>query len=317
MKNIITLVFVCLLSFNWINAQEAKVSVKEKTTSLVPTEKTVLWEISGNDLEKPSYLFGTIHIIGKDDFILHDSTKTLFAQTDQVVFEVDIEEANGLFSQLSMMMGLVMNNGTTLKDLVSNEDYLLVKKRFDKMGLPMFIFERVKPMILSTFLSEDMSLGAMSDMVSYEMELLALSKKQEKEMDVKGLETLQFQMSVFDSIPYKAQAEMLVEGLKMESDASAEGQDQFKVMVDLYKDEDLIGMQKMFESEEGGLGEWDDVLLKNRNENWIPIMAEMMKEMPTFFAVGAGHLGGEHGVIALLRKQGYTMTPVMRPKLKG
>jgi hypothetical protein len=50
--------------------------------------------------------------------------------------------------------------------------------------------------------------------------------------------------------------------------------------------------------------------LKNRNENWIPVMAVMMKKRPVFFAVGAGHLAGDNGVIKLLRKAGYTLTPV-------
>jgi uncharacterized protein YbaP (TraB family) len=45
--------------------------------------------------------------------------------------------------------------------------------------------------------------------------------------------------------------------------------------------------------------------LKKRNQNWIPVMGRMMAEKPTLFAVGAGHLGGKSGVVALLRKAGY------------
>ena len=121
-----------------------------------------------------------------------------------------------------------------------------------------------------------------------------------------GLETIEYQMSMFDSIPYTAQAEMLVESLK----ADSVGSDQFEDMVRLYKAQDLDGMQKMFESDEGGLGEYDQLLLVNRNKNWIPIMEEMMSEKPTFFAVGAGHLGGSLGVVALLRKAGYVLKPL-------
>jgi len=319
MKKIFTILFICLLGFNYINAQEPKAVIAEKAVSHVPTEKSVLWEITGKGLSVPSYLFGTIHMIGKDDFFLHDSTKTLFANTDQVVFEVDLEEMNNLATQFSLLMGLVMNDGITLKDLITKEEYVMVEKHFQKIGLPipMFILERMKPMLLSTFMSGDMNPEAMSmgDMVSYEMELMTLSQKQDKKMEIKGLETLQYQMSMFDSIPYKAQAQMLVDGLKMEKDSTVnEGEDQFQIMVDLYKNEDLVGMQKMFEAEEGGIGEWEDILLKNRNKNWIPLMTEMMKDKPTFFAVGAGHLGGEVGVIALLREEGYTMTPVMRSR---
>ena len=64
-------------------------------------------------------------------------------------------------------------------------------------------------------------------------------------------------------------------------------------------------MEKMIGDSEYGMGNYDDILLKNRNRNWIPIMGRMMREAPTLFAVGAGHLGGESGVVALLRKEGY------------
>jgi uncharacterized protein YbaP (TraB family) len=62
--------------------------------------------------------------------------------------------------------------------------------------------------------------------------------------------------------------------------------------------------------EEESLGGYEDLLLVTRNKNWIPVMGEMMKTQPVFFAVGAGHLGGKNGVIALLRQEGYTVVPV-------
>ena len=62
---------------------------------------------------------------------------------------------------------------------------------------------------------------------------------------------------------------------------------------------------------------YEDVLLRNRNLNWIPVMSKLMATGPVFFAVGAGHLGGETGVIRLLRKQGYTLTPVSTHKSTG
>ena len=147
----------------------------------------------------------------------------------------------------------------------------------------------------------DLQSGAV---VSYEMEFMEMAKPKKKEMA--GLETIEYQMSIFDSIPYKAQAQMLVESIQ----AGDAGSDELDEMVKLYKDQDLAGMQKMFKSEEGGIGEYEDVMLTNRNRNWIPIMGKMMTEKITFFAVGAGHLGGETGVINLLRKEGYSVRPL-------
>ena len=69
-------------------------------------------------------------------------------------------------------------------------------------------------------------------------------------------------------------------------------------------------MQSMMADEASGIGGYEDLLLVRRNRNWIPVMGEMMMAKPTFFAVGAGHLGGDEGVVALLREAGYTVKPL-------
>jgi len=199
-----------------------------------------------------------------------------------------------------------MNNNKSLSDLLSEEDYSVVKNHFEKeVGMSMFLFERVKPMFLTVLADMDMSGGMTSgEIVSYEMEIMELAKVGDKKMD--GLETIEFQMSMFDSIPYEAQAKMLVDAINL----GDEGDKQFEYMVQLYKDQDIQGMQTMFEAEEGGLDGHEDVLLVLRNKNWIPIMDEQMAAQPTFFAVGAGHLGGRYGVITLLREEGYTVEAI-------
>ena len=125
--------------------------------------------------------------------------------------------------------------------------------------------------------------------------------------EVGGLETMGYQMSLFDSIPYKDQAQMLldaVRGTSAETDAMDE-------IVKLYKMQDIESMVSMVnEGESKESSGFEKVLLTNRNENWIAVMSKQMSSTPTFFAVGAGHLGGKNGVIRLLKKEGYTLTPV-------
>ena len=172
-------------------------------------------------------------------------------------------------------------------------------------------FERIKPMFLTVFASGDMDPMAMQSgkIKSYEMEFMEIAK--DAKMPMGGLETIDFQMSVFDSIPYKAQADMLVESIQ----SGDTGTDQFRQMVDIYKAQDLNAMQEMFAAEQGGLEGYDDILIVGRNKNWIPQMVNMMAIQPTFFAVGAGHLGGEYGVINLLKEEGYTLTPYVSKKI--
>ncbi|MFK7935270.1 MAG: TraB/GumN family protein [Saprospiraceae bacterium] len=284
-------------------ALESEVSTEVVTPEL---EKALLWKISGKELTQPSYLFGTIHMIGKEDFSLSDVTKESFAKTERVTFEIDMADMNDMSKQMSMMMKAFMEGGKTLKQLLSEEDYKLVSDYFNKMGMPMMFLERIKPMFLSALTATDMSPTAMQsgEVVSYEMELMKMAQAKEKETG--GLETMEFQMSMFDSIPYEAQAAMLVDGLKNQDS----GNEQFAEMVKLYKAQDINAMHKMIDSDESGVGDYEELLLVNRNLNWIPIMEKMMEEKPTFFAVGAGHLGGDKGVVTLLVAAGYDVKPL-------
>ena len=302
---------IALLFFVSINAEAqteiAVTKIKETTDTL---ENSLLWKITGNDLEEVSYLYGTIHMIAKDDFFVTENTEKAIAETERMTFEINMEDMNNMGMMMSMMMNAFMKDGGSLKKLLTEEEYGLVKAKFDEIGLPIALFDRVKPMFTSMMTSMDMSGGGNpmdgnGDIVSYEVEFMEKAKTQKMEME--GLETVEYQMSMFDSIPYEAQAQMLVESVK-EGDAAAAQTDQMAQMVNLYKTQNLNGLSELIASEEGGMGDYNDILLVNRNKNWIPVMGEQMKDKATFFAVGAGHLGGEEGVIRLLRNAGYTVT---------
>ena len=297
MKNFITTLSLLLGLVAFGFAQE---------TPQTDSENSLLWEISGKGVKNVSYLFGTIHMIHRDDFILTDATKNALEKSKRVTFEINMEEMSDMSAMLPLMMRAFMKNGTTLKSLLSEEDYTLVENHFADLGLPMMMLDRIKPMFLSALASEDfISEGNMDEIVSYEMEIMELASQ--REMEVAGLETAEFQMSMFDSIPYEAQAQMLVESIKSEGDESDE---QLRIMVEMYKNQDIEGMQQLIKGDTEGIGKYEELLLVQRNKNWIPIMSQMMSQMPTFFAVGAGHLGGEQGVIALLREAGYKLKPV-------
>ncbi|MCB0705367.1 MAG: TraB/GumN family protein [Saprospiraceae bacterium] len=277
-------------------------------------ESSLLWEISGNDLQTPSYLYGTIHMIGKEDFFLTDDTKTAFSACKRVTFEIDLAEMTGLFSQISLMMQMFMDDGLRLSDLLTEEEYQVVSDHFDEQGLPMFMLDRIKPLFLSAV--ADMDMGTMepgnadSEMISYEFEFYDMAKS--RKMETAGLETAEYQISLFDSIPYSVQAHMLLESIQA---APAEGGvDEMQMLVDLYKSQDIESMQHAFSSSDSEYAPYEELLLINRNLNWIPIMGKMMAEKPTFFAVGAGHLGGEQGVVNLLRQKGYTLRPINSKK---
>ena len=278
-------------------------STKAQTTSK-PLQKSLLWEISGNGLTKPSYLYGTIHMICKEDASLGDSLIAAIQRSDRVYFEVDMDN---LMEMITALKDFKMRNDTTLADLLSKEDYEKVKEFMEsKSGLlPFSKLETYKPMLASSLLMES---GIGCD-ESVAMEQLILEEARKSKKRVEGLETMSYQASIFDSIPYKLQAEQL---LKYVNDGgSKSGADkQFEEMIDAYKAQDIEKLGEFVKEDDGGLGNYEDILIYNRNRNWVQKLKTLMRERSLTIAVGAGHLAGEKGVIKLLRKEGYTVKPV-------
>jgi len=279
---------------------------KKSITDTSANEKGLLWEITGNGVKSPSYIFGTIHLIPATDFFLPPGTMSAIDASKKVFFEIDMKQMTDMSAIMGIMNKIYMKNDTTLQDLITPEDYKLVSAHFEKAGLPIFMLEKMKPMFLSVFASTDMDPSGMQNgsMKSYEMEILELAEQTSKPTG--GLETMDFQLGLFDEIPYKVQAKMLVEAITM----GKEGDDSFDKMVVMYKTQDIHKMANFINNESDQVGGYEDKLLTDRNRNWIPIIKENIAKEACFFAVGAGHLGGKTGVVNLLREAGYKLKPV-------
>ena len=300
-----SIVFAFLFSFITVSTgcKSSKASVNSGDT----LPQALLWKIEGKDIKEPSYLFGTIHIIGKDDFFLPSGFEEAFDQSEEVMFEIDMNEMTDMGMMMGLLTNLMMKDGVTLQKLLSAAEYKEVSGYFEEMGLPMFLLNKVKPMFLSMLAEVNMDPSELQsdDMVSYEMDLFDKANAAGKE--VGGLETMAYQMSLFDSIPYKDQAMMLLDAVRG-TEAEVDAMDE---IVKMYKMQDIESMVSLVnDTESKDDSGFEKVLLTNRNENWISVMSKQMSTTPTFFAVGAGHLGGKNGVIRLLRKEGYALTPV-------
>lgn len=269
-----------------------------------PLQKSLLWEISGNGLTKPSYLYGTIHMICKDDASLGDSLVAAIQRSDRVYFEVDMDNLIEMFTALK---DFKMRNDTTLADLLSKEDYEKVKEYMESKSnlLPFSKLETYKPMLASSLLMES-GIGC-EESVAMEQLIMEQAKKSGKRIE--GLETMSYQASIFDSIPYKLQAEQLLKYIT-EGGSQSQADKQFDEMIEAYKAQDIEKLGEFVKEDESGLGHYEDILIYNRNRNWVQKLKKLMPEKSLTIAVGAGHLAGENGVIKLLRKEGYTVKPV-------
>ena len=289
--NVFAIVLVC----GSCNAQPKFTALKTNNN-----DNTLLWEISGGKLTAPSYLFGTFHLICKEDIPFGEQLKTAVKSANTIYMELDMDDPATLFGGLLLMN---MKGDTTLKTLYTDAEYKKVESFFkDSLSAPIGLFKSMKPFFLMAMLYPKML--PCKTISGVEEELMKLAKANKKE--IKGLETMAFQAAVFDSIPYTQQAKELLKTI----DSLDAYKKYFDTMVTIYKTQQLKAMQNLFTKSEFGMQDNQDILLDRRNINWVVQLKTIMKKGSVFVAVGAGHLTGEKGLIELLRKEGYTLRPV-------
>jgi uncharacterized protein YbaP (TraB family) len=146
-----------------------------------PEEKSLLWKISGRTLPADSYLYGTIHLIGKKDYFLLPSVENAIGKVKSMVFEIDLSAMDDISQLMPLMMQGFMRNDTTLSMLYNASEYDKVASYFNDMGLPFQILEKLKPMLLSSLDPKGLGVNG-SDLKSYEMELLSMGQNKNLEI---------------------------------------------------------------------------------------------------------------------------------------
>ena len=290
MKRIVSLFFLVFLAISQLFAQEPASSL--------------LWEISGNGLKAPSYLFGTSHIMCKEDFTITSILKSSLLSTKQFYGELKMDDP----AMQMQMMKEMMLKGKTLESLMTPDDYKKVNIAFQKItGTPITMFNQFKPFMSLSVLY--LAMATCSEKVQPETEFMNIAK--EAKLPILGLETVADQMKAIDKLPLDSQVYELKKMVLNFDSLKAEMQG----MTDVYKSRNIDSIYNFIITSGSGSGsglgqDMEKDLIITRNNNWLPLIKEAITANPTFFAVGAGHLGGKTGVVNLLRTQGYKVTPV-------
>lgn len=265
----------------------------------VNDNKSLLWRISSKDMKKPSYLFGTIHLICPEDYVWTEKMKQSFISADEVCFELDLDDPNMM---VQVATGMINTNGKTLKEYFSEADYQKLSQYVsDSLKMSISLFQQMKPVALQTLFTTQNT--SCQNPVSYESNLVEEAKAQKKE--IVGLESVSEQLDLFDNLPVDSVIKEImntVNGLQTDNT-------DFAKLINAYKKQDLPALYKLIK-ESSEMDKDLDGFLDVRNEKWIPRMIEKMDNKSMFFAVGAGHLYGDNGLIDLMRKAGYTVTPI-------
>jgi|694.fasta_scaffold91781_5 uncharacterized protein YbaP (TraB family) len=267
-------------------------SIKAQPTS------SLLWEISGNGLQAPSYLFGSFHLMCANDFQFHDIIKEKINKTKQFYAEVDLWAPN---LQQEMMTLMLLPN-TNLEKLIGEKEFPRVDSLFTQItGMSLKTITPFKPFMASSILT--LKSITCADQVQPETKLMEYAKASNS--SIKGLETIRDQINAIDTEPLDSQVSALKQAIIQFDSVKL----MMKSLISIYKKKNPDSLYS-FIKDNSRSDKFETALIIKRNKNWIPIITEAIKKIPSFFVVGAGHLGGETGVITLLRKEGYIVKPI-------
>lgn len=273
----------------------------------------LLWKISGNGQEKPSYILGTHHLV---PLSIKDSIAGLPQAIDgtaQVYGEVVMSEAMSPEFMQTMQQSMMIAGDTTLQALFTPEQYEVVGKVVkENMMADIAMLAKLKPAAITQQLTVILCMKHLGGFNPQEqLDTYFQQQAIQNGKKVGGLETLQSQINVlFNSQTLQRQANLLY---CLVSDID-KAMDQTKRLNEAYKAQKLDDMLKLMEERDGNScdplpGEME-ALLDNRNKAWIEKMPAIIKDAPTLFVVGAGHLPGNNGVLNLLRQAGYSVEPM-------
>jgi uncharacterized protein YbaP (TraB family) len=285
----------------------------------VTMQAQLLWKISGNGLQKPSYIIGTYHLANVS---FTDSIKGLKAAmdaTEQVYGEIVMADMASPENIQKMQAAMMLPDGQTLDKLFTTDEMTrinaLVKSVLGvDMTNPMVSQQlgKLTPYALQVqlgvliYLKKHPGFNPNEGFDSYFQKEAAAKGK-----DVGGLETFDFQINtLYKSTTMERQKQLLL----CLADNLEFNEEQTENIVKAFFTQDLDGIEKAMDAKLNntcdGTPEEKETLIYSRNDNWMKQMPEIMKQKATLFAVGAGHLPGERGLLAQLKKAGYTVEGV-------
>lgn len=284
---------------------------------VINAQAQILYRISGNGLESPSYIVGTYHLAPASFADSIPGLKVAIENTTQVCGELDMMDAFKPENATRLMQSQMLPEGVTLSSLLTPEqrarlNALLLEVLGTNLDDESYAaqVEKMKPAALSATLSltaymkEVKSFNPMELLDNY-FQMLALQSGK----SVIGFETVDFQANVL----YGASLEQQVNDLMCLVDHFDESMEMAGRVTSAYFSQNLQLLEEVMEAEseiDCSSSEDEDILINNRNLNWVEVMPNMMAGQPTLFAVGAGHLCGEQGVLKLLEGKGFTIEGV-------
>lgn len=258
-----------------------------------------VWQASKGD--STVFLGGTIHLLRARDYPLPAAFETAYQASDRLFFEIDQSQLADMSVQARMMQQLTYQDDRTLQSVLDEETYSALTAYAENAGLPMAMMQKFKPgMLLSTLsLIEFQSRGFTPQGVDAYYNTRAMGDGKDRG----ELETIDQQIAMLASMGEGYESEFVAYSLRDLETVGAAIED----MVTAWRAGDQASLEAQFiKPMLAEAPELYDSMLVERNNNWMPQIEAMFDEPGTeFVLVGAAHLIGEHGVLAMLSERGY------------
>ncbi len=269
-------------------------------TTFAGFSQTLLWKVSGKNIKSPSYLYGTIHIQDERVFAFDNTMPDALNSCDAFAMEILLDEVNTAGLSQSMMMP----KGQYLSDYLSKADFALLDSLCKaKLGTSAMFMNTMKPFFIGSAIQQ----ADMPKDMETALDLHLLKKARDGGKHCYGVEEYMDQINAIDAIKMKDQIKMLEDILH---DTTKAGEKDFNDLLQAYLSFDYDKMMVLMQDTTMPKN-FEKVLINDRNKTMAKQFVNISKQHTLFCAVGAAHLAGEKGVLALLRKKGYTVEPVL------
>lgn len=264
----------------------------------------LLWKVTGNGLEKPSYIFGTHHVAPVSVIDSVPGLNEAIRSVDVVCGEMDMS------GDLAATQGAVMRNALAPADSVISallspaqlDSANVVLKKYMGSGADIRMMDAMKPAMLTTLITVMQTQKLFPEFeAEKQIDRVIQMRALEAGREVEGLETPEEQAKLLFGEPLTRQAEQLMEIVRNDETADETA----RKIAQCYLSGDLDGLLELINEAEGEMGDSMDPLLYRRNAKWVEAIAEALHSRSMLVAVGAAHLPGEKGILAGLRNLGF------------
>ena len=270
-------------------------------STLAAAGHSFLWKVTGKG--GVVYLVGSVHLLPKDFYPLNPLLETAYKDSDLLVEEVDLAEMMAPEMQLSLLTRGQLPSSDSLDKILSPSTMELLKKRLDTLGALSQPLMRLRPWLLALMI-DSLEWQKQGFDPNFGLDKHFYDQAKEDNKAVKGLETVNDQISIFESMSAQQQDQLLAETLK---DIETE-QANLNKMIAAWRIGDAAAVEKIVLTDIQKESDLYQRLLVNRNKNWMPRIEELFaRKGHALVVVGAAHLVGPDGLLAMLKAKGYTI----------